>query len=158
MQPFGKLWQALGSPLASSGKPVAVLWQALAKLWQACASLGSDGGHQDPDAHGHQDPAANGHQDPDSHGHQDPDANGHQDAAAHGHQDPGARLFCGPCPLRKLARKPVEAGFSWMIRIRFEISVCNFDKSMYHHWMECTFIKQTAQKSGQKQVLANVHF
>ena len=134
MQPFGKLWQALGSPLASSGKPVAVLWQALAKLWQACASLGSDGGHQDPAA------------------------NWHQDAAAHGHQDPGARLFCGPCPLRKLARKPVEAGFSWMIRIRFEISVCNFDKSMYHHWMECTFIKQTAQKSGQKQVLANVHF
>ena len=35
-------------------------------------------------------------------------------------------LFCGPCFLRKLVREPVEAGVSWMIRVRLEISECIF--------------------------------
>ena len=35
-------------------------------------------------------------------------------------------IFYGPRFLRKLAREPVDAGFSWKIRVKLEISVYNF--------------------------------
>ena len=54
--------------------------------------------------------------------------------------------------------EPVDAGFSWMIQVRLEISVYDFFISMYRYWIKWPLIKQPRTKNGRSQLFANVHF